>query len=551
VARASIPLHFVFQGGGAKLGALIAVAEEIFDQAKPLGYRIATVSGTSAGAIAACVLATGKSPGLFRKQIQALAPAHLPKIVTDYSFTRQIWRAYWGTALYNAKAYSTFLGTLFQTACAPASYVHISDLDPSIDLFIHAADLRVREPVIYRRGDAGFNEMTIADALLASSSIPFIFNTYADGRYVVDGGLVDNFPSDTVTNIVAAIESVHEQGYVVGISFEPARIEWEFPDAYSYVSALIATVIDCPVQRSIKKLDKEDVHFISTETTTFDFQRALDIDLADKQYNDYRADMKKFLRALVTRKRLQNATLGSNVIIDRIKTLHENYSSKQRVTIKKTVIKVTCHCLKLPNVEEIKSSQIYDEFDIMNEIEVKDDQVYTIGLSLVMDASVLAIGDVNVNVAAPDGANVDTTIIPLTPKAVGEDIETTTLLIFFHEPLKKPGLYRLELRSRLREVLFNLLADEARDSIWYKNVNHDLVETLEILAYLPNTVTKPALVDLGKTEDRLERVKWREGREMTKVEIGRYGPAPGGFQSIGWTVNGLSRGDAAGFQVRG
>ena len=48
----AIPLHFVFQGGGAKLGCLIAVADAIFEQSSALDYEIRSVSGTSAGAIA-------------------------------------------------------------------------------------------------------------------------------------------------------------------------------------------------------------------------------------------------------------------------------------------------------------------------------------------------------------------------------------------------------------------------------------------------------------------------------------------------------------------
>jgi predicted acylesterase/phospholipase RssA len=54
--------QFVFQGGGAKLGVLLAAAEAAYAQRTANNFTITRISGTSAGAIAACVLATGENP---------------------------------------------------------------------------------------------------------------------------------------------------------------------------------------------------------------------------------------------------------------------------------------------------------------------------------------------------------------------------------------------------------------------------------------------------------------------------------------------------------
>jgi hypothetical protein len=70
-------MQFAFQGGGAKLGSLLVAAEAIYNQTKTLNYLISRVSGTSAGAIVACILATGEDPALFRERLINLATARL------------------------------------------------------------------------------------------------------------------------------------------------------------------------------------------------------------------------------------------------------------------------------------------------------------------------------------------------------------------------------------------------------------------------------------------------------------------------------------------
>jgi hypothetical protein len=53
----TLDLNFTFQEGGAKLGSLIATADAVHGLRRPLGYRIESVAGSSAGAIAAAILA--------------------------------------------------------------------------------------------------------------------------------------------------------------------------------------------------------------------------------------------------------------------------------------------------------------------------------------------------------------------------------------------------------------------------------------------------------------------------------------------------------------
>ena len=53
----TIPVQLAFQGGGAKVVALLAAAEAIQDACRQNLISVSRVSGTSAGSIVACLLA--------------------------------------------------------------------------------------------------------------------------------------------------------------------------------------------------------------------------------------------------------------------------------------------------------------------------------------------------------------------------------------------------------------------------------------------------------------------------------------------------------------
>jgi NTE family protein len=306
-----LPLNFVFQGGGAKLGCLIAAADAIYEQSGRLGYKIHSVSGTSAGAIVACMLATGEDPKVFKSIIQQHGPVYIKQITRKLFYTRIVWRAWWGWPLYNTGKYTDFLGQLFTNPLLKKKYELVSDLDDKIELYVHAVDIRDRKPVIYEAK----GKQKIVDILLDSSGIPFVFKTFSSSS-IVDGGLVDNFPVNSISEKID--KKLTLAAPIVGISFQPDGVTWTFRNAFQYARALLSTVMDNPVNLAIRKLEKDDVHLIDTTTSTFDFDAALTHDLGDKRYSDYKKKTVDFLEKLMARKWLKQATLPSNTIVQRI-----------------------------------------------------------------------------------------------------------------------------------------------------------------------------------------------------------------------------------------
>ena len=69
------PIQVVFQGGGAKLCLLMAVAEVLQEYQSAGRIEIRRVAGSSAGAIAAVMLVSGKPIKTYKAELKNLRPS--------------------------------------------------------------------------------------------------------------------------------------------------------------------------------------------------------------------------------------------------------------------------------------------------------------------------------------------------------------------------------------------------------------------------------------------------------------------------------------------
>lgn len=155
-------------GGGAVLGAAhvgVLRAIEEFD------IHISYISGTSIGAFVASFFAFNKN----WKDIQEIASELKWIDITGISLSRY-------GLLSNEK-----LGELIKDHIGEK---HIEDAD--IPLAMVATDVTTGEKVVLKKGP-------VVDAVMASTCIPGIFNPVEiDQKVLVDGGIVENVPIDTV-----------------------------------------------------------------------------------------------------------------------------------------------------------------------------------------------------------------------------------------------------------------------------------------------------------------------------------------------------------------
>ncbi len=178
----------VLSGGGARgfahLGLLQALDE--------LGIKVAAISGVSAGAIIGALYAAGYEPKKILEVVKGQNYYRLPSL----AFSR--------TGLFSLKNIEAVFAKLI-----PKN--RFDDLN--IPLYVTATNLSEGKCETFSSG-------SLIDKILASASVPAIIApALIEGKYYVDGGVMNNFPVECLSGKYDAIIGCHvnklyENGYV-------------------------------------------------------------------------------------------------------------------------------------------------------------------------------------------------------------------------------------------------------------------------------------------------------------------------------------------------
>ena len=220
----AIPVQIVFQGGGAKICVLMAVAEVLKRFAAKNRIVINRVAGTSAGAIAAVMLASNRPIEIYKERIKAVAPPYLNR--TNVNKWRGFYRLVRGNAFFNKLSLEKFFDELF---CQNEKIKTVADLEKPVELYftdLYSLDARVAP-----------KDEPIPKALANSCRIPFAFVGYSAGNTAVDGGLALNLPVDRLKRD----ESTN--GRVIGVSFKSTFGEAGKTGLLSYTQQLFNAAI--------------------------------------------------------------------------------------------------------------------------------------------------------------------------------------------------------------------------------------------------------------------------------------------------------------------
>ncbi|KXF85799.1 phospholipase [Rhodococcus ruber Chol-4] len=213
------PADLVLAGGGVKgiglSGAVVALADA--------GYRLNRVSGTSAGAVVGAVVAAGSKAGWTGEQMRdAVFGIEYDKFLDPGPVERiplfgPAFGVLRGSGLYRGDyAHAWIRDTLKDLGVSTFGDLRMDDEDIPEErryrLVVTVTDitrgLLVRLPWDYRSVyGLDPDEQSVADAVRASMSIPFYFRpatlTATSGlrSTLVDGGLLSNFPIDSLDRI--------------------------------------------------------------------------------------------------------------------------------------------------------------------------------------------------------------------------------------------------------------------------------------------------------------------------------------------------------------
>ena len=188
-------LGLALGGGGARglahLGVLLALDEA--------GIPVSMIAGTSMGAAIGAAKAIGADLTMVRRLLETIDLNELLQ-VTD-STLRELQKII-GRSMMEYVRGSPWR----EEGASPHDLARLNELfslltanknfeDTLIPFAAIAADLETGERVVLRHGK-------LASALAASIAVPGVFSPVAkDGRYLIDGGIVEKLPVDTVTDM--------------------------------------------------------------------------------------------------------------------------------------------------------------------------------------------------------------------------------------------------------------------------------------------------------------------------------------------------------------
>lgn len=253
-----------FQGGGARFIQHLAVAAALQDAEEAGIIEITRVAGTSAGSLAAAILASGISARISADYVKQHR-SEFSRVLNMpnsrlYAFYRLMQRKSLVDPYKLKKLFTKFLQELRplsenQDVCTLAK-----------PIIIAATDLTSRQAVYY-----GESRHDLVDALVDSCAIPLIYrgvDSLMHGNSIVDGGLVDNLPNNIL------LKDQHAFGHVVAVSFRESD-DWKAPrNVFQYLSLLVDIVAAHNMRNIKRRFDSNLIFEIETRLHPLDFDTA-------------------------------------------------------------------------------------------------------------------------------------------------------------------------------------------------------------------------------------------------------------------------------------
>jgi NTE family protein len=266
--RSRPKIGVALEGGGAMGLAHVGVLKWFEEHHIPVDY----VAGTSMGGLVGGFYATGMNPDEMQTLIEGLDWRKILGDRTPYedlSYRRkEDQRAYPNSLIFGLRHGLSApagliaghqIGLLIDRVTLP--YYGVSSFDEMpVPFRCVATDLVSGKPYVFKDGP-------LAVALRSTMSIPGAFSPVHDGKAVfVDGGLLDNLPTDVVRQMGAEI--------VIAVHLEPAPVEAK--DIRSVFSVLDQSVRVVVAENELRSLSQADaiVPVPLSEYTTTDYEQS-------------------------------------------------------------------------------------------------------------------------------------------------------------------------------------------------------------------------------------------------------------------------------------
>lgn len=437
-------VQIAIQGGGAKFYSLLGAVEYIARAHAKGDLQVTRVVGTSAGSIAACLLAAGTASiaGL-RSAILAIPLAEWEGMFPTPNIVRTAWKVLRNKPLMNHGVLIDLLRDQFDGKQLET----LADLqdkpDKGMEVLVTATSLSNGRLVV-REGDRG-----IVESILESCGLPFVFRTCTNSGLdmVVDGGICENLP----TEVLEKRANREQYGPIVAISFEdkdldPAR------NAAEFAQRLLDAAIRNSVKRAQHHLGHHSVLRLSSCLSTFDFANRSE-GLAKQEGSAYSVASAEAQRWFG--KRVSAWRRGGVVFDDpwggrdeewmrRQHLIYESQHQSSPIRIVRKRLIVIAH--SLAGDAQDQEGPVVDEVIEEVEFEASESPIYCYRVSLSASESASVIPVFNFEFEGPDGMECE--VVPsLSGEVRGQHPPLREIVLHFLPPLA-PGAGKATLRMQ-------------------------------------------------------------------------------------------------------
>jgi NTE family protein len=236
-------VNLVLEGGGVKGIAIIGAVLALDDA----GFRFRRVAGTSAGAIAAALVAANIAAGAPLSGVKdQIASVDFRKFTEGHSKLGQVRSLVTNLGMFSGDYLVNWLGAILDdlgvTKFGDLKHADLGDVYP-YSLVVHTADITrgrlVRLPRDYAHYSRDPDNELIVDAVRASMAIPFFFEpVHVDFQIAddgaaptsaratwVDGGLLSNFPMETFNDLQNGV--VVDDWHTIGVKLSDKAVVHE------------------------------------------------------------------------------------------------------------------------------------------------------------------------------------------------------------------------------------------------------------------------------------------------------------------------------------
>ena len=477
-------VQVALQGGGAKLVTLLAAAE-ILERFHDSGeITITRVAGTSAGAIAACILASGKGVANARSSLLSKEMRETAAELSRFSKTLALFKALIGRPVISMSPISKWLDSFLQGGRPQQNLTidKVCQMRPrrQMKLLIVSSDL------VNRGSRSAPASDSLVPAIEDSCGIPFLFRTWRrEGYKSVDGGLCSNLPVDFL------LDKVQEEGEVLAVSFAPQPTS-PHDGFLKFVAALIDTAISAGEDKARQALPLSNVLPIVTDLKTLEFERAMSDGLGEL-YERVKRDAEDWLKNylnIVAKRQLalqqdpwRDKSPSSAFVMEAMGRYFEQLEAKRFIKYH------SAKMLVIANSLGTAADIVTESIDVMR-LELKfsacSDAIHMMSLSVTKlhEDSSLNAATLVCEIHDSSGVEVSATLIPMRRPTKPSDRQ---VCVCFSTPLPpNSGPYSLRYSIRggnfMRELQLN-----HKDEIAYMPVRAQdrIVENLEIVLQVP------------------------------------------------------------------